>query len=103
MAMDNRVVQFAVAAASAVGSRFPGSDWYLFGSSANDPENAGDIDLLMVHDDHVDSSHLRSELADLCLALPLHLTILTRAEEAELKFIAKAGGCRQLCELVEAS
>ena len=89
-------MQFAVTEARAVSSRFPGSDWYLFGSSARNPEHAGDIDLLIVHDGTLESTRLRTELADLCMVLPLHLTILTHAEERELNFIARAGGCRKI-------
>jgi hypothetical protein len=94
--VEQSAVQFAVTEARAVSSRFPGSDWYLFGSSARNPEHAGDIDLLIVHDGNIESTRLRTELSALCMALPLHLTILTRAEESELNFIARAGGCRRI-------
>jgi hypothetical protein len=94
--VEQSVVQFAVTEARTVSSRFPGSDWYLFGSSARNPEHAGDIDLLIVHDGTIESTSLRTELAALCMVLPLHLTILTRAEESELNFIARADGCRKI-------
>jgi predicted nucleotidyltransferase len=88
--MDAIDVRFAVDSACTVAAQFPGSDWYLFGSSANSPETARDIDLLIVHDATVDTSRVRETLADLCMSLPIHLTILTREEEVERGFLARA-------------
>jgi len=85
----------AVDAARQIGRRFTGADWYLFGSSARGHKCAGDIDLLIVHDEAVYGASFRKELATLCMSLPIHLTILTRAEERELSFIARAGGCHK--------
>jgi len=96
--VDQSVVESAVSEARAVSTRFPGSDWYLFGSSARNPEHAGDIDLLIVHDGAIESTRFRTELAALCMAFPVHLTILTRAEEGELHFIARADGCRKISD-----
>jgi hypothetical protein len=89
-------IQSAVEDARTVSAQFPGSDWYLFGSSAKAPETAGDIDLLIVHDATVDAARMREALNDLCISLPIHLTILTRAEERERGFIARAGVCQRI-------
>jgi hypothetical protein len=99
--MEADVVMFAAEAARAVSRQFPGSDWYLFGSSVHNPEHARDIDLLIVHDDTIDATGLRGALADLCRSLPIHLTILTQSEEKELDFVGRVEIYRKLA-LVDA-
>lgn len=94
--MDTRDIRLAVDRARTVAAQFLGSDWYLFGSSAKTPETAGDIDLLIIHDATVDASRMREALADLCVSLPIHLTILTRPEERERGFLARAGTCQRI-------
>lgn len=89
--MNHSVVEAVVRAARAASSRLPGSDWYLFGSCARNAECTGDIDLLVVHDERVDAVLIRRELSAVCIALPIHLMILSRAEERELDFLARVG------------
>jgi hypothetical protein len=69
---------------------------------AKAPETAGDIDLLIIHDATVDASRMREALADLCALLPIHLTILTRHEERERGFRARAGICQTDQRLIAA-
>lgn len=71
-----------------VEDRVRGSAMYLFGSFMTAPDAARDIDLLAVCEDDGVAIRLREELRDLCILLPLHLLVLTQAEEEELKFVA---------------
>ena len=68
-----------------------GARWYLFGSATRSIAGAKDLDLLVVCEDGEASLVVRCELRDLCLRLPLHLLLLTRAEEAELGFVESQG------------
>ena len=61
--------------------------WYLFGSALRDAQRAGDFDLAIVCPAE-DAIAVREHLATWCLAWPLHLTILTPAEDALLEFTA---------------
>lgn len=76
-------------------SEVPASKWYLFGSALNDSARCNDIDLLVVCITHADAQRVREALADLLLALPIHLLLLTVDEEAELQFVP-----RHRCELI---
>lgn len=68
-------------------SQTPETLWYLFGSIAN-TATPRDIDLLIVYSTFDDCLILRQGLADICLALPLHLFLVSREEERELDFIS---------------
>jgi hypothetical protein len=94
--MDVSDVQFAIDSARTVAAAFPGSVWYWFGSSTTTPETACDIDLLIVHDARLDTSRVREALGSLCPTLPIHLTILTREEEVERGFLARAAPHQRL-------
>jgi hypothetical protein len=65
----------------------PLSRWFVFGSFVSDPVRAGDIDLLVVCRDAADIDRVRLELDCAVRALPLHLTLLSEAEELEVGFI----------------
>lgn len=64
--------------------------WYLFGSALHDCERAADFDLAIVCGPE-DAVPVREHLSPWCMAWPLHLTILTPAEDALLQFTAAQG------------
>jgi len=65
----------------------PGSSWYVFGSITTAKRPIGDIDLLVVCEASADCEAVRLELASICGNFPIHLLLMTRSEEEELKFI----------------
>ena len=69
----------------------PDAVWYLFGSTLEAFERAADIDVLVLCASNYAVALVRHELQDACMSLPLHLVLLTREEEAELKFISMQG------------
>ena len=71
----------------AVSKSIPDTTWYLFGSAVASLATAGDIDLLIVCRRDGDATHVRERLQATCLRLPLHLLLMSRDEEAELRFI----------------
>jgi hypothetical protein len=73
----------------------PKTKWYLFGSVLKDAESAKDIDLAGLGQASNDLAIVRSELASLCLAMPLHLFLLTECEDRQLNFIAEQG-CKEI-------
>ena len=65
--------------------------WYLFGSALKELSNPSDIDLAVVCPTHVIADAVR-QLVDIDqLDHPIHLSIFTVQEEAELRFTAKQG------------
>ena len=80
-----------VDALRAVGERLArrgyGALWYLFGSVTRSFAHAKDIDLLVVCDDGKAARAVRRELRVMCLQIPLHLLLLTRAEEAQVGMV----------------
>lgn len=65
----------------------PRTKWYLFGSVTRAKRPVSDIDLLIVCDQDEDCAIVRNELRDSCLRYPIHLMLMTRAEEVELDFV----------------
>lgn len=65
--------------------------WYLFGSATKSIARAKDVDLLVVCESEQTALAVRHELRELCLRLPLHLLLLTHAEEGELGFVGSQG------------
>lgn len=65
------------------------ASWYIFGSVIRDDADSADIDLLVVcqTSDMADSFRQTVDLD--CLALPIHLSIFTEAEEAEIRFVER--------------
>lgn len=61
--------------------------WYLFGSVKNGLTNATDIDLLVVCATHEMSDIVRRNIDLDQMTRPIHLSILTDAEEAEVRFV----------------
>ena len=80
-----------VDALRAVGERVArrgyGARWYLFGSVTRSFAHAKDVDLLVVCDDGKAARAVRRELREMCLQIPLHLLLLTRAEEAQVGMV----------------
>ena len=68
-------------------ARIPSSRWYLFGSITKARRPIGDIDLLVVCEVSADCMAVRLELASICCRFPIHLSLMTRSEQEELKFI----------------
>ena len=79
------------AEAQRISRLIPDSTWFLFGSILFDPEKASDIDLLVVCHHQADGALMRRQLVQVCLDLPIHLTLLTVAEEREANFIHTEG------------
>jgi len=67
------------------------ASWYLFGSLQRGCANASDIDLVVVCQTHCMADAIRRAVDVDQLTLPIHLTILTESEEAEISFIEKQG------------
>lgn len=61
-----------------------GSEWHLFGSIDRDEFNASDIDLMILCIDDSQADSLRQAIDPDSLALPLHLSLMTYAEAAEV-------------------
>jgi predicted nucleotidyltransferase len=58
-----------------------------FGSVTTTKRPVSDIDILVVCEQDADCAKVRSALADVCAEYPIHLLLMTRAEEAEVNFI----------------
>jgi hypothetical protein len=69
--------------------------WYFFGSAQEDLSIAFDIDLLVICETHVAADAIRRVVDVDQLIRPIHLSILTQAEEAEVCFVKKQG-CTQI-------
>jgi hypothetical protein len=68
-------------------ARVPTSRWFFFGSITATKRPVGDIDLLVVCKTTIDCVTVRTELACICSRFPIHLLLMTKSEEAEVKFI----------------
>lgn len=69
--------------------------WYVFGSAIREFECARDVDIVVLCDSHEAVALVRPALRSACMRLPLHLFLITRDEENELRFIGSQG-CIQL-------
>jgi predicted nucleotidyltransferase len=67
------------------------ASWYLFGSSRQGFANASDIDLVVVCKTNSIADAIRRTVDVDQLTRPIHLTILTESEEAEMNFVEKRG------------
>lgn len=68
-----------------------GARTFLFGSITTGRRPAGDLDVLVVCADEADSDRARKIMSPPCADYPVHLMIMTFAEEADLEFIAGVG------------
>ena len=62
--------------------------WYIFGSLLQAPEQAADIDILIVYRSDDSAEIVRRELREVTIRFPVHLLFLSECEEAELQFVA---------------
>jgi hypothetical protein len=69
--------------------------WYWFGSTRNNLSDAADIDLVVVCENHTIADEIRRLVDSDQLTRPIHLSILTQEEEAEVHFV-KSQGCTQI-------
>jgi predicted nucleotidyltransferase len=76
-------------------ANFGRANWYLFGSAQKDLSYASDIDLLVVCATHDMADAIRQAVDVDKLSRPIHLSILTQAEEAEVRFV-KRQSCIQV-------
>lgn len=67
------------------------ANWYLFGSAREGLSNASDIDLVVVCRTHGMADAVRRAVDVDQFTRPIHLSIFTHAEEAEIGFIEKQG------------
>ena len=61
--------------------------WYFFGSAHEGLPTASDIDLLVICETHEMADAVRRSVDVDQLTRPIHLSILTREEEAEVGFV----------------
>lgn len=81
--------------ADAVGTKVNLSRWYLFGSALERPQVAADIDVVVICGSDADADAIRRFVNAYEIYPPLHLSILTEEEEAEIDFVARQG-CVQI-------
>ena len=70
-------------------ARVGNADWYLFGSAYESLPTALDIDLLVICETHEMADAVRRSVDLDQLTRPIHLSILTKAEELEVRFVQK--------------
>jgi predicted nucleotidyltransferase len=92
------ILGLLVREARRISSKIPATTWYLFGSFAVRPGTANDIDVMVLCGTERDAAQVRTEMKLVCLELPIHLFLVTHAEEAELGFI-ESQRCQQLWPL----
>ena len=61
--------------------------WYIFGSFLQAPDQANDIDILIVYRSDDTADIVRREMREVATRLPIHLLFLSECEEAELRFV----------------
>lgn len=91
---QHRLVALLSTEARRVRETVPDTTWYLFGSAARGCERAQDIDILVLCESHEAVALVRHALQEACMRLPLHLFLITRDEESELRFIRSQGCVR---------
>jgi predicted nucleotidyltransferase len=67
------------------------ANWYLFGSVQHGSSSPSDIDLLVVCRTNEMADAVRRSVDLDQLARPIHLSIFTQAEEAEVRFVDRQG------------
>jgi DNA polymerase sigma len=67
------------------------ANWYLFGSAQGGLSNASDIDLVVICQSHGAADAIRQAVDADQLRRPIHLSILTQAEQTEIRFVEKQG------------
>jgi predicted nucleotidyltransferase len=95
MKSTSAVFERLIEEARGLSTEVPESRWYVFGSVLRNPEEAEDIDVLILCSTGDDASFIRRRLRDFCLSHPVHLLLATWEEERELQFV-ETQGCVQL-------
>lgn len=91
---EDRLIDAVRSLASDTNARLGSAEWYIFGSAHDNLSNALDVDILVVCETHDMADSIR-QMVDLDqLARPIHLSILTRAEEIEVHFVERQGCVR---------
>lgn len=80
--------------AKQINAHIGGANWYLFGSASEELSNAFDIDLAVVCRTDSMADVVRRAVDVDQFARPIHLSIFTDAEEAEIGFVDKQGCIR---------
>lgn len=62
-------------------------EWYIFGSLLRVPQQAIDIDILIIYRSDDAAEIIRTELREIAIRFPIHLLLLSECEEAELQFV----------------
>jgi predicted nucleotidyltransferase len=86
-----RVVASLRKLAVSLGSDADGSEWHLFGSVDRNESNAADIDLMILCKSDVQADILRRTIDTDVLSLPLHLSLLTFDEAAQINAVRVQG------------
>jgi predicted nucleotidyltransferase len=71
-------------ATDSLGSIAHGTEWYLFGSVDRDEASPSDIDLLILCTDATQADALRQAIDPDLYGIPLHLSLMTFDEAAEV-------------------
>jgi predicted nucleotidyltransferase len=82
-----RVVTRLRELAVSLGQMAEGSHWHLFGSVDRDEPNAADIDLMILCKSDDQADILRRAIDPDALILPLHLSLMTFDEAAEIEAV----------------
>ncbi len=86
-----RVVASLRELAVSLGPDADGSEWHLFGSVDRNESNAEDIDLMILCKNDVQADILRLAIDADVLSLPLHLSLLTFDEAAQINAVRVQG------------
>jgi hypothetical protein len=89
--MNEELVSALKDLATRTNARVGEASWYLFGSAQEELSNASDIDLVVICQTHGMADAVRRAVDLDRFVRPIHLSILTKAEEAEICFIRKQG------------
>jgi hypothetical protein len=79
-----RVIKGLVDLADRLGTIAEGTEWHLFGSADHGKPTASDIDLLILCASDAQADALRLSIDSDSLSLPLHLSLMTYNEAAEV-------------------
>jgi hypothetical protein len=73
--------------ATHIASDLPGLAWYGFGSFFRGEHAYTDIDVLVVCPTFAEAACVRTLAGHLCSSLPIHLLVMTKAEQEETNFV----------------
>jgi len=67
------------------------SRWFIFGSAIKSNVTSKDLDILVIYERPQDAALIRLQIEATCKAFPIHLLLMTDAEENETNFIESVG------------